>query len=111
MRLNGHQERALRLVAKRPMILRDLTHSQSLDVVQVSNPIQTLYLNQMVEEGYILEISDKFYIAPKGRDYLQQLEVEKQVHARQKPGLYTGPKWNLREGSQDFLRFTSKGLG
>lgn len=107
--MNDHKLRLLRQLTQRPRTLRDLTHCYSLNLTQVSNAASELYASQLEQEGYVYTLDKLLYITGKGRDYLRALDEEKPSPTT--TDSYTGPNWNLRAGSQDFLRFQSKGLG
>jgi uncharacterized protein YpbB len=107
-RPSDHQRRMLAMIAQRDRGARELTHVYSVDLAYLSAPICEQYLEQLAEEGYITPIDGRYYIAPKGRDYLQE-EATKHASYPSRDGTYTGPKWAVRPGGDDFRRWPSKG--
>jgi hypothetical protein len=111
MTLKTHQERFLAMLGQRPRQLREFTHVCSMELQYLSAPIVEQYLMELVRDHYAELIGGLFYLAPLGSYYLAAQAEEKERYARANPGLYTGPRWNLRNGSQDFLKYQSRGLG
>lgn len=108
-----HRMRLLRQIAHSPKMAHDFTHG---DVMQLLGPghVERL-LADMVEDGQIVLIGAKYHATANGHMVLNRpttmAEPRTWCGASTVGQRYTPPKWNVRAGSDVFLKIQSRGIG
>lgn len=77
----------------------------------MSSPVAQANLNTLMSLGMIRPVdNDTYRITAAGRRYLDEKGKEQADYSRIPTGAYTPPAWPVREGGNDHLAISSRGM-
>ena len=105
--MTSHQYALLRALSRGPRTLRSFTHAETLEQIRISPAVIEHNLARLVDAGYVALYGSHYYITDEGAAQIDlSLPTAPQPISTEN---YSGTKWRIRLGGEDFLKHKSFG--